>query len=129
MGIMKTLITAIMFTTTTLFGADLVLTWQDNSDNEDGFEIERKIDNGNFEFLNGTGPNENSYIDAEVPTGVTLTYRVRAVNRYGNSSFTNEATEVTVGPVAPSDLNVNKEKNPMAWLAKRFLNKLRGNKS
>jgi len=126
---MKTLLAAIMFATTTLFGADLVLTWQDNSGNEDGFEIERNIDDGNFELLNGTGPNENSYIDAEVPAGVTLTYRVRAVNRYGNSGFTNEAAEVTVGPVAPSNLNVNKEKNPMAWLAKRFLKKLRGNKS
>lgn len=111
------------------YGADLTLSWTDNSDNEDGFEIERKVDNGDFVFLNGTGPNENSYIDAEVPTGVMLTYRVRAVNQYGNSGYSNEATEITVGPVAPSDLKVGKESNPLAWLGKQFFKKLRGNKS
>ena len=82
---MKGLLTAIIFATTTLIGADLRLEWQDNSNNEDGFEVERKVGNGEFVFLNGTGPNENSYIDADVPTGVRLTYRVRAVNQYGNS--------------------------------------------
>ena len=80
-------------------------------------------------FLNGTGPNENSYIDAEVPTGARLTYRVRAVNQYGDSGYSNEVTEITVGPVAPSDLTVNKEINPFSWLGKKFLKKLKGNKS
>lgn len=126
---MKKLILVAVFLVSISEAADLRLEWQDNSDNEDGFEIERKVDNGDFVFLNGTGPNENSYIDAEVPTGVMLTYRVRAVNQYGNSGYSNEATEITVGPVAPSDLKVGKESNPLAWLGKQFFKKLRGNKS
>jgi hypothetical protein len=125
---MKTLL-AIITLTTSIYAADLRLVWQDNSDNEDGFEVERKVGDGEFVFLNGTGPNENSYIDAEVPTGARLTYRVRAVNQYGDSDYSNEATEIAVGPVAPSDLKVNKESNPLAWLGKKFLKKLRGNKS
>ncbi len=126
---MKKLLLSFIFFGFALNAADLRLEWQDNSDNEDGFEVERKVGNGEFVFLNGTGPNENSYIDADVPTGVMLTYRVRAVNQYGNSDYSNEATEITVGPVAPSDLKVGKESNPLAWLGKRFLKKLRGNKS
>ena len=126
---MKKLLLPCIFLSTVLSAADLRLEWQDNSDNEDGFEVERKVGNGEFVFLNGTGPNENSYIDAGVPTGVMLTYRVRAVNQYGNSAYSNEATEITVGPVAPSDLKVGKESNPLAWLGKQFLKKLRGNKS
>lgn len=126
---MKIALLSLAFLGTVLNAADLRLEWQDNSDNEDGFEVERKVGNGEFVFLNGTGPNENSYIDADVPTGVRLTYRVRAVNQYGNSGYSNEATEITVGPVAPSDLKVGKESNPLAWLGKQFLKKLRGNKS
>jgi len=126
---MKKLIVTLLILTSTLHAADLNLSWQDNSDNEDGFEIERKVGDGEFVFLNGTGPNENTYIDVDVPTGVMLTYRVRAVNQYGNSGYSNEATEITVGPVAPSDLKVGKESNPLAWLGKRFLKKLRGDKS
>lgn len=125
---MKTLLAIIMLTTS-IYAADLRLVWQDNSDNEDGFEVERKVGDGEFVFLNGTGPNENSYIDAEVPTGARLTYRVRAVNQYGDSGYSNEVTEITVGPVAPSDLTVNKEINPFSWLGKKFLKKLKGNKS
>ena len=126
---MKKLLLPFIFLGSVLNAADLRLEWQDNSDNEDGFEIERKVGDGEFDFLNGTGPNENSYIDTDVPTGVRLTYRVRAVNQYGSSGYSNEATEITVGPVAPSDLKVGKESNPLAWLGKRFLKKLRGNKS
>ena len=126
---MKKTIATLLILTSTLHAADLNLSWQDNSDNEDGFEIERKVGDGEFVFLNGTGPNENTYIDVDVPTGVMLTYRVRAVNQYGNSGYSNEATEITVGPVAPSDLKVGKESNPLAWLSKRFFRKLRGDKS
>lgn len=125
---MKTLLSIIMLTTS-IYAADLRLVWSDNSDNEDGFEVERKVGDGEFVFLNGTGPNENSYIDAEVPTGARLTYRVRAVNQYGDSGYSNEVTKITVGPVAPSDLTVNKEINPFSWLGKKFLKKLKGNKS
>jgi hypothetical protein len=125
---MKTLLAIIMLTTS-IYAADLRLVWSDNSDNEDGFEVERKVGDGEFVFLNGTGPNENSYIDAEVPSGGKLAYRVRAVNQYGESSYSNVVTEITIGPVAPSDLKVNKESNPLAWLGKKFLQKLRGNKS
>ena len=113
---MKKIILALVFFVSVANAAVLRLEWQDNSDNEDGFEIERKVGDGEFVFLNGTGPNENSYIDAKVPTGVMLTYRVRAVNQYGNSGYSNEATEIIVGPVTPSDLKVGKENNPLAWI-------------
>jgi len=42
---MKTLIAAILLATT-LSAADLTLTWRDNSNNEDGFEVWRKVNDG-----------------------------------------------------------------------------------
>lgn len=101
---MKTLLAAIMFTTTTLIGADLVLQWQDNSNNEDGFEVWRKVNDGQWELIAATGPDSPTFNDGVIPIGVILTYRVRAWNQFGESDFTNEVMIGTFPPAAPSGL-------------------------
>ena len=86
------------------------LTWQDNATIEDGFEIERSLDNqySGFSQIATTSANLTSYSDTTVVTDHTYYYRVRAFNAGGNSSYTfpvaSVVMPVTVVPVAPSNL-------------------------
>ena len=101
---MKTLLAVIIFATTTLIGADLRLEWQDNSDNEDGFEIWRKTNQGEWLLIGATGPDVTTFSDGVIPIGVTLSYQVRAWNQFGESGFTNVVSIGTFPPAAPSNL-------------------------
>jgi len=101
---MKTLLAALMFTTTTLFGADLVLTWQDNSDNEDGFEIWRQQNGGEWLLIAATNADDATFTDGVIPIGTTLAYRVRAWNQFGESDYTNIVSIRTYPPAAPTSL-------------------------
>lgn len=72
--------------------ARIELAWQDRSDNESGFKIERKSLAGEF-FVIGTAPaGATSFADTEVQTGRTYTYRVRSSNGGGDSEPSNEAS-------------------------------------
>ena len=101
---MKGLLIAIIFATTTLFGADLRLEWQDNSNNEDGFEIWRQTNDGEWLLIGSTVPNVVTFSDGVIPIGVTLSYQVRAWNQFGESGFTNVVSIGTFPPAAPSNL-------------------------
>jgi hypothetical protein len=68
-----------------------VLTWTDNSNNESGFRIDRKIGtNGTFAELATVGSNVTSYTDSNVTAGNTYCYRVNAFNSAGASAYTGE---------------------------------------
>ncbi len=72
------------------------LTWADNSQNEDGFDIERKAGtNGVFLALLTVEANQKSYTDANLSNGTTYCYRVRAFNSIGGSPYSNEACATT----------------------------------
>jgi hypothetical protein len=76
--------------------ASLDLTWQDNSDNEDAFEIERALYKGEtaelaFEPLATVGPDVTAYTDTAIEYGQTYAYRVKAKNAFGESGYTNVA--------------------------------------
>jgi hypothetical protein len=72
--------------------AQLTLAWQDNSNNENDFAIERKTGtNGAYSQIASVAANVTSYLDNGVTYGVTYCYRVRAVNSTGASTYTNEA--------------------------------------
>jgi len=100
---MKILLAAIMFTTTTLFGADLRLEWQDNSDNEDGFEIWRRVNEGEWLLIGATNIDISTFVDSVIPVGAVLSYRVRAWNQFGESGWTNIVSIGTYPPAAPSN--------------------------
>jgi len=88
--------------------SQIKLSWQDNSDNEDGFKIERKTSSSAYSQIGTTGENITSYKDNTVSAGITYYYRVRAYNnRGGNSSFSNIATATipTGPPDAPEPLD------------------------
>ena len=69
------------------------LTWIDNSTNEVGFKIERKLSTGSFSVIYTAATNSTSYSDTSVSAGLTYTYRVNSYNATGNSaSYSNEVT-------------------------------------
>jgi hypothetical protein len=69
----------------------LDLTWADNSDNENGFTIERKTGtNGTFAQIASVSANINSYSDSALMVGTIYCYRVSAFNLGGMSAYSNE---------------------------------------
>jgi hypothetical protein len=101
---MKKLFLSLAFFGSVLNAADLRLEWQDNSNNEDGFEIWRKTNNGEWLLIGATGPDVTTFNDGVIPIGVTLSYQVRAWNQFGESGFTNVVSIGTFPPAAPSNL-------------------------
>jgi len=89
-----------------------VLTWQDNSANEQSFDIERKAvacaTAGTFTVLSTVGANVVTYTDLAVTEGVTYCYRVDAANTAGKSGYSNTAERLVpfTVPAAPSALQV-----------------------
>ena len=77
------------------------LTWEDNSANETGFIIERRIQvGGEMAEIARVGANEITYSDSSVKYGEALCWRVKAFNNAGPSDPSNIVC-VTI-PVAPS---------------------------
>ncbi|MFT7618273.1 MAG: PKD repeat protein [Planctomycetota bacterium] len=71
--------------------------WNDNSTDEDGFELERSTDGVNFASLVVTAANVNSHLDSGLTSGQIYFYRVRAFNSNGNSSFSGTASATPGG--------------------------------
>jgi subtilisin family serine protease len=90
----------------------ILVDWQDNSNNELGFEIQRKDQyQSSFIHHNSSDLNSTSYVSfqdkpIDPAQGRTYTYRVRATNKAGASSFTNtaDASIPYTVPAAPTDL-------------------------
>lgn len=71
----------------------VTLGWQDNANNEDGFNVERRLTGAaSFGALANTGANIPTYQDNTVTQGNSYDYRVRAFNVVGNSAYTNIVT-------------------------------------
>lgn len=92
------------------------LGWADNSGNETGFQIERKINSGSFNLLTTTAANTTLYTDYDVSGCNTYTYRVRASNSIGSSTYSDESVNI-LRPAAPSNLTAIPNTNAisLAW--------------
>tara|TARA_R100000664_G_C2719591_1_gene113535 strand:- start:369 stop:806 length:438 start_codon:yes stop_codon:yes gene_type:complete len=99
---LKKLLLFILFGTF-LRAADLRLEWQDNSDNEDGFEIWRQVNEGEWLVIGATNTDISTFVDGVIPIGAVLSYRVRAWNQFGESGYTNIVSIGTYPPAAPSN--------------------------
>ena len=91
-------------TATAVSATRVNLAWSDNSDNEDGFRVERSTDGISWTRLATAGG--ATYVDGSAPANSTLRYRVLAVNAAGDSDPSNVATAVTplAAPSAPTPL-------------------------
>ncbi len=96
------------YLTATAFSSSQVsLTWSDNSSNETGFKIERKLGStGAYAQITQVAANSTSYSDGGLASNTTYYYRVRASNAGGDSAYSNEAPAKTQEaiPAAPSNL-------------------------
>jgi hypothetical protein len=73
----------------------LQATWMDNSNNEDGFEIERRMGTTQtYTQIAIVGANITSYNDSGLVDGETYCYRVHAFNAAGSSPYSDEACAV-----------------------------------
>jgi len=75
--------------------------WQDNSQIETGYSIERKKDEGNYSEIGLVGANISLYSDIISETGVYY-FRVRALKDDTYSTYSNEITE-EINSLIPTD--------------------------
>jgi uncharacterized protein (TIGR02145 family) len=87
-------------TATVISSTQVNLSWTDNSTNETGFKVERKLQGGDFSQIGNTGGDIVTYSDPNLTPGTTYIYRVIASNSAGNSTvYSNEVTVTTSGGV------------------------------
>jgi hypothetical protein len=72
------------------------LSWTDNSTNETGFKIERKIGSGNYIEIGSVSADVTIFNDLNISPNTTYTYRVYSFNLLGKTlTYTNEITITT----------------------------------
>ncbi|MBI4712698.1 MAG: fibronectin type III domain-containing protein [Planctomycetes bacterium] len=74
----------------------VTVVWQDNSNNESGYRIERSSDGLNFAMLTMTGPSITTYSNAYLIEGAPYYYRVCAYNSAGRSTYSNIVPAATL---------------------------------
>ena len=79
---------------------EIQLTWQDNATNEDNYRVEQLI-NGVFTQVSQRAPNATSYTITGLAQATPYTFRVRAKNAVGYSTYSNEASATTQGGTPP----------------------------
>ena len=81
--------------------AQLRLSWSDNSDNEEGFEIQRMSPETGFLVVAIVGTNATSYADQSLAAGSTYCYRIRAFNAEAISLYSNLGCATTLTTADP----------------------------
>lgn len=91
------IILSILLIAATSHAQDVVLTWTDNSTNEDGFRIERAPGSctGTFAQIAQVGPNVQTFTDTGLPEGTDFCWRLKAYNTQGESVYSNNAPATT----------------------------------
>jgi len=86
----------------------LTLAWKDNSSNEDGFRIQRKLGTaGTFVDLKDVGVNVTMHLDTTTLADTEYCYRLSSFNLAGASASTNEVCGTAVSlPNVPTDATV-----------------------
>ncbi len=103
------------FKTDTVALTDLTLTWQDESNNETGFEVLRsRSENGPYAKLVTTSPNTSLFDDSALAPLTTYYYLVRAIGSTGTSDFDSLST-TTALPLAFLEGECSNEGNVLSW--------------
>jgi photosystem II stability/assembly factor-like uncharacterized protein len=81
------------------------LKWEDNSDNEDGFRVERRTAATSWTQLYVTSSSSTRYTDNDLTSSEEYFYRLCASNSFGESKFSNTVSVKTGSiPFAPQNL-------------------------
>ncbi len=80
------------------------LNWNDNSNNEIGFKIERKMGSGDFILIDSVGANVTTYTDNSISDNEIYSYRVFAYNSNAVSGYSNIVSINSVIPVLGPEL-------------------------
>ena len=104
------------------------LTWKDNSSNELGFILQRKMGDSagvdTFAVIDTLGAGINSYIDSTISDTTKYTYRIYAYNADTVSAFSNLATITTPLPVELTSFTANtvNGKIMISWITATEIN-------
>ena len=81
--------------------SEILLTWNESSNSETGFRIERRTVGGAYQEIATVGPNVTSFTAPGLEPASFHLFRVRASGNGGaNSGFSNEAGTATLGEIA-----------------------------
>jgi titin len=87
----------------------IILTWKDNSDNEEGFQLQRKTEGSGVTTIFYLSPDTTTYKNTGLTPQTKYNYTISAYNNIGASNFSNEASVTTpmvslvsLLPVAPT---------------------------
>jgi regulation of enolase protein 1 (concanavalin A-like superfamily) len=87
---------------TALSSSQIQLSWTDNANNESSYEVQRSTDGVNFDVTFGLlAANSTSMTDTALNASTTYYYRVRAINSFGTSAYSNVASATTPATSSP----------------------------
>ena len=85
----------------------VVLSWNDNSANEEGFRIERSIGSADFRAIENLLSNTISFVDSALTPGTSYTYRVVATSAGGDATPSNAVVANTKSPEPTGQIQVS----------------------
>ena len=81
------------------------LSWDDNSDVEEGYIVERKEDGQtDFSVIDTAEAGAEQYLDSNIESGVSYSYRIKAFNENGSSAYSEVALLATSYEVEDRDM-------------------------
>ena len=84
-------------TATAASSSTVNIAWNDNSDNENGFLIERRLRaEPDYTVIASLKANLTSYADTGLPASTSFSYRIKAYNYSGSSLYSNEEETTTL---------------------------------